>query len=48
MNYNLKILLKGIKQALNQVNQAIYKYNWIRLHMSVGFMTPQNAHLSLP
>lgn len=44
----LKNTFEGYKQALNQVNQAIYKYNCIRLHMSVGFMTPQNAHLSVP
>jgi transposase InsO family protein len=34
------------EEAGELVEQAIYKYNHLRLHMSCGLLTPFEAHLS--
>jgi putative transposase len=42
----LKQTFEGYKHAVQCVNEAIYKYNNLRLHMSCNFQTPIKKHQS--
>ena len=44
MEFDLERTFLSLKRASAAVEEAIYKYNHLRLHTSCDFKTPEKAH----
>lgn len=44
--FNLDQTFSTVKQGRKAIRQAIHKYNNLRLHMSIGYLTPSTMHAS--